>query len=80
MLAIDTTPALGLTQSVTPGKVITDDRSAARGYPYVAPQANGMTDDGHRVNHAIQMMDADIAALLLSNFTGIPALLLLPQR
>lgn len=80
MPAIDDNPELGLTESVTPGRTITDEQTPGRKYPYVAPGTNGMVDDAHRFNHAMKRVDEDVSALILSQFTGIPAMLLLPQR
>lgn len=78
--AIIDNPELGITESVTPGRVITDDRTTSRGYPLVSPTNNGMIDDGHRINHAISMIDADMNAVTLSAILGIPAFLLLKPR
>lgn len=80
MPAIDDNPELGLTESVTAGRTITDEQTPGRKYPYVAPGQNGMADDAHRINHSFQRVDKDISALVLASITGIPALLLLEQR
>ena len=80
MPLIDSNPALGITESVSPNRGITDERTTTRKYPYVAPQANGMIDDGHRLNHALKMVDEDMRAIQLSSITGIPLMLLLNPR
>lgn len=80
MPLIATNPDLGLTESVTAGRAILDERTASRGYPYIQPNANGMVDDAHRLNHALKMLDEDMDAMAISGLTGIPLILLLPTR
>lgn len=78
--SIVTTPALGITQPVTPGRAITDHRTPKRGLLYICPEENDPNDDAHRINHSLQRIDTDLHRIRLASLIGLEPYLLLRRR